>query len=561
LVLKKSILINIAIALIVATAIAGFSQKGPLKRLEYGGLDFSFLLRGPIPYNPKIVIIEITDADISGVGRWPWGRSWLAAMAKTLSDLGARYTYFDIILSEASTDQDDALFEEALKTSKNVYLPFVFQGMPYDIKNSFLPIKRFSDYKKGTGAVNIYPDIDGVVRRIPLVLFDKDTPYPHVALQIAMDYSKSSIEEIRPDSILLSNSKEKITIPLVEKNKMLIDWPGKWADTFKHYRFTDVLAGYQDILENKKPQINPNDFKDSICLVALTAIGLYDIKSIPLQPEYPGIGVIASTISDILNKNFLYTPPIWVTVLLIYLMALIPSFLISGEKPMRETTYIVAAGTLYFLVNLSFFKQGVALNFSFPFLALFVSYLSVETYNFVRVSVERQVFLKMSITDGLTSLYNVSYFKMLLETEIKLTKYEPSRKFSIVMIDVDHFKKFNDTYGHQVGDLVLKEVAVALNNSVRSSDIVARYGGEEMIILLKGSAMNNALVIAEKIRSNVENRVIKQQDKVYRVTISVGVSEFHLSDSLEKLIKRADEGLYKAKESGRNRVAVAEPHP
>lgn len=557
-VLKKSILINIAIALIVATAIAGFSQKGPLKRLEYGGLDFSFLLRGPIPYNPKIVIIEITDSDISGVGRWPWGRSWLAAMAKTLSDLGARYTYFDIILSEASTDQDDALFEEALKTSKNVYLPFVFQGMPYDIKNSFLPIKRFSDYKKGTGAVNIYPDIDGVVRRIPLVLFDKDTPYPHVALQIAMDYSNSSIEEIRPDSIVLSNSKEKITIPLVEKNKMLIDWPGKWADTFKHYRFTDVLAGYQDILENKKPQINPNDFKDSICLVALTAIGLYDIKSIPLQPEYPGIGVIASTISDILNKNFLYTPPMWVTVLLIYLMALIPSFLISGEKPMKETTYIIAAGTLYFLVNLSFFKQGVALNFSFPFLALFVSYLAVETYNFVRVSVERQVFLKMSITDGLTSLYNVSYFKMLLETEIRLTKYEPSRKFSIVMIDVDHFKKFNDTYGHQVGDLVLKEVAATLSNSVRSSDIVARYGGEEMIVLLKGSPLNNALVIAEKIRSNVENRVIKQQDKTYRVTISVGVSDFQLSDSMEKLIKRADEGLYKAKESGRNRVAVVE---
>jgi len=558
LVLKKSILINIAIALVVATAIAGFSQKGPLKRIEYGGLDFSFLLRGPIPYNPHIVIIEITDADISGIGRWPWGRSWLAAMAKTLSDLGARYTYFDIILSEASTDQDDALFEEALKASKNVYLPFVFQGTPYDIKNSFLPIKRFSEYEKGTGAVNIYPDIDGVIRRIPLVFFDKETPYKHVALQIAMDYSKTSIEEIKSDYILLSNSRNKIKIPLVEKNKMLINWTGKWADTFVHYRFMDVLAGYQDVLENKKPQINVNDFKDSICLVALTAIGLYDIKSIPLQPEYPGIGVIASTISDILNNDFLYTPPAWVTILLVYLLALVPSFLISGEKPMRETLYIIAAGTLYFLVNLSFFKQGVALNFSFPFLALFVSYLSVETYNFVRVSVERQLFLKMSITDGLTGLYNVSYFKMLLETEIKLTKYEPSRKFSIVMIDVDHFKKFNDTYGHQVGDLVLKEVAATLNNSVRSSDIVARYGGEEMIILLKGSAINNALVIAEKIRSNIENRVIKQQDKVYKVTISVGVSEFHLSDSMEKIIKKADEGLYKAKESGRNRVCVAD---
>lgn len=557
--LKKSLLINIVLALVIATSIVTFSQKGPLKRLEYAGLDFSLLLRGPISYNPHIVVIEITDSDILGVGRWPWGRSWLAAIAKTLADLGAKYTYFDIILSEASTDQDDTLFEEALKASKNVYLPFVFQSSSYDIKNTFLPLKRFSPYIKGTGAVNIYPDIDGVIRRIPLVFFDKETPYPHVALKIAMDYSNMKIDEIRTDSILLSNSQQKIQIPLVEKNKMLINWPGKWGDTFKHYRFLDVLAGYQEVLENKKPQIiNVNYFKDSICLVALTAIGLYDIKSIPLQPEYPGIGVIASTISDILDKNFLYTPPAWVTILLVYLLALIPSFLISGERPLRETLYVVSAGAIFFLINLSLFKMGIALNFSFPFLGLFASYLTVETYNFVRVSVERQTFLKMSITDGLTGLYNISYFKMLLETEIRLTKFEPGKKFSLIMCDIDHFKSFNDTYGHQIGDLVLKEVANTLNNSVRSSDIVARYGGEEMIILLKGSSLNNALAIAEKIRNNVENHVIRQQDKIYKVTISLGVSDFHLTDTLEKIIKKADEGLYKAKESGRNRVCVAE---
>lgn len=554
--LKKSFLVNIVLALVVVTLVLAISQRGLLKRLELSGTDFSFFLRGPASYHPNIIIIEITDSDITGIGRWPWKRSWLAAIAKTLSDLGAKYIYFDIILSEASTEEDDALFQEVLKATKKVYLPFVFQESSFDIKNAFLPLERFSPHLKGTGSVNIYPDIDGNTRRIPLVFPANDKLYPHIALQIAMDYSGLKIEEVKNHSLLLSDSLETIKIPLTEDDKMLINWTGKWSDTFKHYRFLDVLAGYQDLIENKEPRINLNDFKDSICLVALTAIGLYDIKTVPLQPEYPGIGIIATTISNILDKKPLYVIPSWVSILIFYLLALAPAFLIFGEKPLRETAYVILIGGVYFTINFFLFKNGVVLNLFSPLLGLFISYFTVETYNFVRVSVERKAFFKMSVTDGLTGLHNISYFKMLLETEIRLTKFEPDKKFSIIMCDVDHFKNFNDTYGHQIGDLVLKEVAGALNNSVRSSDIVARYGGEEMIILLKGSSLNSALSIAEKVRSNVENRVIKSNDKTYKVTISLGVSDFKMNDTLEKIIKRADEGLYKAKESGRNRVCT-----
>lgn len=543
----------------VVTLVLALSQRGLLKRLELAGLDFSFFLRGPVSYNPRIVVIEITDSDITELGRWPWKRSWLAAMTKTLSDFGAKCTYFDIILSEASPkeeEKEDALFQEALEVTKNVYLPFVFQESSFGIKNIIPPLERFSPYLKGTGATNIYPDIDGTIRRIPLVFLEKEKTYPHIALKIAGDYLGLNPEEIKDRSLLLSNSRERIKIPLTEDDKMLINWSGKWGDTFKHYRFLDVLAGYQDLRENKKPRINLNDFKDSICLVAVTAIGLYDIKSVPLQPEYPGIGVIATSLSNILDKRPLYIPPAWVNILILYLLALMPAFLIFGEKPLRETFYVILVGCIYFSINFLFFKKGVVLNLSSPILGLFASYFTVGTYNFVRVSVERKNFFKMSVTDGLTGLHNISYFKMLLEIEIKLTNLEPGKKFSIIMCDIDHFKGFNDTYGHQVGDLVLKEVANILNHSVRSSDIVARYGGEEMIILLKGSSLDHALSSAEKIKNNVENHVIKDHDKIYKVTISLGVSDFKMSDTLEKVIKRADEGLYKAKESGRNRVCT-----
>ena len=277
-----------------------------------------------------------------------------------------------------------------------------------------------------------------------------------------------------PRQIILSNPKREIKIPLSEKNIMLINWPGEWQNTFKHYSFLEVLAGYKDFFDQKKPKINITDFKDSLCLVAVTAIGLYDIRSVPLQPEYPGIGIVATSVSNIIDKNFLFDPPDGVNTLLLYILTLMPAFLIFGEKPLRETVFVFLMCGVYFMANFLFFKNGLMLHLATPLLGLFASYLTVETYNFVRVSMERQNFFKMSIVDGLTGLFNIRYFKMLLETEFMLAEPDPNKKFSIVMMDIDHFKHFNDTYGHQVGDLVLKEVANVLKASVRSLDIVAR---------------------------------------------------------------------------------------
>ena len=126
-----------------------------VRRLELASLDLTFRLRGSIPYNSNIVLVEITDSDIAKIGRWPWKRAWHAAMAKSLKELGAKTTYFDIVFSEASSEEDDIVFEEAIKLSKNVYLPFAFQSFPYEIDNALFPLKRFSSNARGLGAANI----------------------------------------------------------------------------------------------------------------------------------------------------------------------------------------------------------------------------------------------------------------------------------------------------------------------------------------------------------------------------------------------------------------------
>lgn len=556
--LLNRVILNISLAGTIALLIFTAYQNGLLRRLENAGLDFAFNLRGSLTANPHIVIIEITDDDIAKVGRWPWKRTWHAALTQALTDLGAKSIYFDIIFSESSDEQDDLVFEEALKRSKNVYLPFAFQSGKFDIQSAFVPIKRFASHIKGTGTTNIWPDDDGIIRRIPLLIPADKTIYPHIALKIALDYTDFTLQEIDPRYLRINRPGAQYFIPLDDKNTFLINWIGKWQRTFKHYSFLDVLAKYKDHLDDKLPGEELQDFKDSICLIGLTAVGLYDIKAVPVQPEYPGLGVVATTISDIINRKFIYTPLPWINLLILFIMTLLPAFLISGEHPIRETVILISLAIVYFIINFILFAQGLWMDFVTCLFGFSLSAFCVGTYNFVRIAIERQNFFKMSVTDGLTGLFNIRYFKLLVETEMLMARSDATKKFAIVMSDVDHFKKFNDTYGHQVGDLVLKEVSNALKVTARSSDIVARYGGEEMIVLLRGVGIKDAMIVAEKFRKAIESQVVKDDLNSYKVTASFGVSIFRNDDTVDSLIKRADDGLYKSKEGGRNCTSSVE---
>ena len=562
---KKKFLFNIALAFLISSFVAVFSGQGFLQRLESAGTDFLFRVRGPSPFNPHVVVIEVDDTNISEVGRWPWNREWHAALTKALKDLGARAVYFDIIFSEASVPaEDDQVFAAAIGTAGNVYLPFAFQDRPAKMSNALFPIESLRENTAGTGSINIYPDIDGAIRYMPLFFVEEGKVHPHVSFQMAMDYLGMKVAWVEPDRIIITNETEKIEVPIVKKKGFLINWYGTWKHTFTHYSYLDVLVAYKTLLAGGSPRIDLSPIRGSICLVGVTAIGLYDIRPTPLEPEYPGIGAIATTIGNILDRNFVRMSPKWLNYLFIYLLGLTPFLFISGEKSLREILLVILVGVFYLAVVVYLFERGNYLvNFTLPLLSLVLSYSSVATFQFVRVSVERQQFFQMAVTDGLTGLSNIRYFMMLLNAEYLIAQREPEdRVFCVIMTDIDHFKQFNDTYGHAVGDFVLREVAKVLKESTRSSDLVARYGGEEMIILLRATSLKNALTVAEKIRKNIDENDLKDDKNKYHVTISLGVSMFQPeSDTVEMLVKRADTALYKAKEGGRNRVETLEETP
>ena len=171
----------------------------------------------------------------------------------------------------------------------------------------------------------------------------------------------------------------------------------------------------------------------------------------------------------------------------------------------------------------------------------------------------REALRAQSIKDPLTGLYNRRYLAEMMEREIRRA-VRAEQSLGVLMLDLDHFKKFNDTYGHDAGDTVLREAASFLTRSIRVEDIVCRYGGEEFVVILPTADLNAAHTRAERIRSKMrELAVLHQGQSLGMVTVSIGVAALPLHGTSPKaLIEAADAALYRAKREGRDRVAVAE---
>lgn len=163
---------------------------------------------------------------------------------------------------------------------------------------------------------------------------------------------------------------------------------------------------------------------------------------------------------------------------------------------------------------------------------------------------------EMAMRDPLTKVFNRRYFMDQMYKEINYT-VRARQTLSCIMIDVDFFKRINDGYGHQAGDVVLQTIAQRISKELRVYDSLARYGGEEFAIMLRGTPLDNALILAERLRKVVENLSISYDGKTIAVTISLGVSTLN-PDAIvtaDDLIKEADTYLYRSKEKGRNRVS------
>ena len=531
--------------------------------IELLTLDYRFKSVGPRVTSDKIVLVDIADDSINRIGRWPWTRDWHATLLHVLSSQKVKTVAMDIIFAQKSSVDEDRAFGEAVEQADNVILAnfFDIRTTKENTQNVHLiqPLERLENGAKGIGFLNISPDPDGVIRRAPLVMEYQGKQYLQLALQAVVQYF-----DVPKENILIERGKRirlesktlgVVDIPIDDDYKMMINWAGKWGSDFHHYSYLDTIVSYQNSFEGKPQRFNLEDLEGKLALVGLTATGLADLKPIPLQPSYPGVGIHANIINNIITKNFLRIADKRADSAIILILGSLIAFLILKLRPVHGALIGVVLALLYALASwaaLKFFNLWISLVY--PVISITTSYVSANIYSAITGGIERKRLYHLATQDPLTGLYTRRYLETKLSGELK-----NGAGLCVVMVDIDHFKSVNDTLGHDQGDLVLKEVSRVLRQSVRTTDIVARLGGEEFVVVLMETQKENGLKVSNHIREEVRKGVkISQGAAEWPITVSMGLAssvEDHILN-YDAIIKAADRALYRSKESGRNRVTA-----
>jgi diguanylate cyclase (GGDEF)-like protein len=198
---------------------------------------------------------------------------------------------------------------------------------------------------------------------------------------------------------------------------------------------------------------------------------------------------------------------------------------------------------------------------TYPVILILTLFVFSAIYTQFTTTRERSALFHLATRDGLTDLYVIRHFRIIMNQIVReaAVRKEP---LSIILLDIDHFKNINDTYGHPAGDMVLKNIAVVLTKYIRKKrpfsqiDFAARYGGEEFILMLRKAGLKEAVgQVAERLRKKIEETRFEWEGKVIPVTASFGVASLHPGENVpDPMVHRADAALYRAKEAGRNRI-------
>ncbi|MFA7255806.1 MAG: CHASE2 domain-containing protein [Candidatus Omnitrophota bacterium] len=522
-----------------------------MDRFENVFIDFFFRQRPPIAMHPAIVHIDMAEDSLQALGRWPWPRYNHAALVRILNEWGAKEIVFDVIFSEPSTTFDDEALSQAIEESGKVYLPVMLESQGGK-KTWIHSLTEFERFAKGIGHVNIFPDRDGTIRRVVPLLSHNGETYPYLGAKVAFDY-------LGKDML-----KDKLKIPTDPEGRIFINWAGRWKSSFRHYSFLDVIKSYASIREGRSPSITPDQIKDKICVIGLTALGLTDIKANPMEETYPAVGVQTNIMNSILTKQFTRpVAPRWNRTALLFI-GLSLSFFFLFSRQVLSLMVGLGFGFLWVLFAYWLFvDQGIWIYVVNPILMIFSLFVFSAVFSITIGKREQARLFTLATRDGLTGLYVIRHFRTLLNDAV-MEAHKKQQPLSIILLDLDHFKKINDKYGHVAGDVALKYVAENLRLMTRTEEgsgemnAVGRYGGEEFIVMFKKCHLIDASFnYAEKIRRQFEQNSFSYEGVKISLTVSIGTATLGSEETVPDLmVLRADEALYRAKTEGRNRVCV-----
>lgn len=533
--------------------------------------------------NQDIVIVAIDDATyeyiLDNYGEWPLPRDTYAKIVNYLEKQNPRIIAFDLMFVKSlkSKNQADKELTEIFKKYNNVFTSMNFDNQSEDLRiPPNLPQKLTIDIKNNSkidfsqltykncrtiideiinatsniGIINVSRSDDGILRKMPLVVKYKDDYYPQLALKVGLNYlgeKQTSFEIDKHSEFKLGDRK----IYLDNDGSAILNWYGP-AGTYTYIPMYQLIKA----VNGEKTELDYN-FSNKIIYFGTTAASLFDIKTVPTGKIYPGVEVQATYVNNIIDNNFIKKVNRGYTIALSILLALfIASVVTRVSSAFTASMMSLSAYFIYILVAYYSMKyENLWLEVVYPLIFSIAAFTFAYVVKYLIKSRDFEQQYKLATTDGLTELYNHRYFQEQIRMQIEQSK-RYNNNFSLIIIDIDFFKKFNDTFGHQSGDAVLRQVAQTLKKNVRATDIVCRYGGEEMSIILPNTGKDEAFSTAQKICERVASKKFKLAgDKETNVTISLGVSTFpYDGDSASSIIEAADKRLYNAKNNGRNQV-------
>ena len=549
----------------VASLVLAANLSGSFQLFEWVILDHFFRLRPVESETHRVLVVTINEADIQQAGQWPIPDQILAEAIENLNRHEPRVIGLDIYRDLPVGQGHEKLVEVFKSTPNLIGVEKVGTANQESVKPP--PTLAVRDQ---AGLANTVLDPDGKVRRGLLSMRSEDNQIKQgLATKVALEYLRQEgvfLESL--DHTGLRFRLGQASFRRFEKNdggyvnadtggyQILMNYRGAPKESFDTISLTEVL-------ENS---LQEELVRDRIVLVGAVATSLNDFFYTPYNhaDRTPGVFIHAALASQIVSAALdgrpllqVWPDPLeWLWTLAWSGVGVTASWALLQARFFGKTidsgfaivgTAVVGGG----LITISYllFLGG-------QWIPVFSPLLALTTSSMVSVVIHTHQLQKLASSDGLTKIANRRYFDQYLAR-----KLAEQKKLALILCDVDYFKLYNDTYGHQAGDTCLKQVADALRNSVRQFDLVARYGGEEFVVVLPNTDAQKALHIAERIQFKVRSlEVPHKSSKVSQfLTLSCGVAGCPPQSEITstELIEAADQALYVAKQAGRNRTAVA----
>ncbi len=566
---------------------------------------------------PKRGVILIDMPEAEGSAPAGAGLKDYVIAAKILTIWGAREIVFTDLLPEAAGGASDAELVETAMESKGMYLPALYDAANNDGTEKYTgkPAKRAREPWQvllsstvGLGHINAYPYLDDRLRRVPVFMEYKGRRIYQLGMRAAMAAMGVAESDVKfdPEAHTLTMKTPldgNMTVPLEEDNQLTIKWKMRDGRSFRRIPFRDILESYRLIQYGARPIIDPNIFGGNICILGTAASNAMPARPPVIKDGRATSAACGLVAGSFLTEDFVRAMPkalnialismiillfgaaladfhflrfMMITVVASTLFGLAPVFHISQDVVMIIVIILsvplgifiassqVFSGLIFAILSVTgyymfaavlFNTSGLAVPVFFPIMGMISTFILFYSYTRFKHYLGKTRLFNIASKDGLTGLTNRRYLNMLLDSELSSMALDKSRKLSIVMCDIDNFKKLNDTHGHQAGDAILKTFAGIMKSKCRKWDIVARYGGEEFVIILPGAGAKDAMIVAEGIRKAIaeESFVFKRQ--TYSTSMSMGLAEYSNEKTKEELIEKADQALYRAKNEGKNRVS------